>query len=1077
MAKGTKTDKGEGGWPDFLIDAPAETDSLNAHDRVAEAMAGVIVSSPKVKMIGLLGGWGSGKSTVVGLVKTHLKRMADPPPHYYVYDTWLRQSDPPRRAFLEGLIGFLEGTDIPQVHRDAPEWRAKLRELDGSSKTTVTAATVTLTEAGLFMLPTLVFIPLGARLIGDKSAWLVTLGWLLSLGPLLMAGFLIVAKKKNLREVMAVLASRGGDSKHEVRTQSADPTAIEFQQRFEAITRTLAGAGERLVIVVDNLDRLPPSEAVTLWSTLRSFFQEAEAGAGLARPNLPVIVVPLDPSAPGRIHGEEEAEGKGQLSRSFVEKTFDVLFHVPPPVLSSWQDYLRGRLRHVFGDRMPDDWPDTIATVYEGLQRDGQLGLSTTPRSLNSFVNALGVLWAQWRSDPKMTAGAMAYFVCRRRSIETSGLRQALENPLFAIDGYDDDWQASVATLYFGMPRDRARELYLGDPIRSAIAAIDHKAFAELAKSPSFDRYLDQVLTGASPPSAFSAARTLSKAALPEAAWMKPIWRKLRSTIATTVGHGPLRDGDAEAVAMLVAVADEPERSQWLTTLAGFAKMVPSDNLLAEGGRPASAFFAAIATTARDHGLSDLRIRLPDDGRVYIAMLAIGGMSEDIAALEPLQSPEAVLLQLCEHLKDKEKAAMGAAATASLAKVATDSIEWAPMVGAVAEAFKDGDPMTVAIAFRLLAETWVFVPALRVATMEFGRDNVLQLAWSRLPPDLAQEDLAAAAAVCVVASTSVAPNDGTSWATIAGRWPDFPLLVDVWLTLFDGDANLARLRRRALDFPNLEPLMAAVAVTRIQDRFPEFVGDYLLEDLPSYFRLMSEPAARSFWAEAATRVEGFWVTLSDLEPSVAAPIYVAVALGGGDRSAVDAAIKARLDALAADAWDAALDHAAEPWPFVRDLAASDIGPLELHSLVADRLQQRIGPLMSNADVQSRERWFAILAWLHPQTRQRVLLTLRDAMAETDAADFTTLLNFGGPAFLGEDGWGTEPYERAATLVTRLLNMPDGVAWLDEHADVVAGWVRRAPLEYRRAAVDAIRGAHNVQGGAVLKHLFALMDGL
>lgn len=1072
-----RTGKADADWPDFIIDAPAEADSLNAHDRVATAIAEVIVRRPKVKMIGLLGGWGSGKSTVVGLVKKRLAGLSDHAPLYYVYDTWLRQSDPPRRAFLEGLVGFLEDTDIPQVHKASKGWRTSLRELDGTSKTTVTATKVELTKAGLFILPTLVFVPLGNRLVGDTSKALVALGWLMSVGPALMAVFLLVAMKMSLREVLAVVTNRGGDAKHEVRTQSPEPTAIEFQQRFEAITRTLRGAGRQLVIVVDNLDRLPPAEAVTLWSTLRSFFLEAEEGrAGIARKDLPVILVPLDPSAPGRIHGEREAEGKGHLSQSFVEKTFDVVFHVPPPVLSSWQDYLRRRLRDVFGARMPSEWPDTVATVYECLQRDETLDLSTTPRSLNSFANAMGVLWAQWRSDPAMTPAAMAYFICRRTEIE-AGLRLALEKKTFSIEADDPDWQASVATLYFGVPRSRARELYLGDPIRAAIAAVDEKTFRELAKSPSFDRYLDQVLSGVTPPSPFSMARTLGKAALPEAAWLKPIWRKLRAAAGGTVGHGPLKDGDAEAVAILAQTAEEPERSQWLMGLAGFAKHTPSENLLADDGAPAAAFFAAIAQTAREHGLTDLRVRMPDDARVYIAMLAIGGMAEDLAALEPLQSPDAVLLLLCEQIKVAPQAEKAEAAAASLAKVVSDQIDWAPMIAAIRAVFQEGEPTNVVIAFRFLADTWVFASAVRVAAMEFGRDNLLQAAWSRLPPDLSDLDLAMAVSVCLAASVSVAPNDGTGWDTMIGRRPDLPILVEGFLGVLNSEADLRRLRRTALDFPNFAPLMRAVAVVRVRGQESDHIDPYLLEDLPTYFQLLSQASLHSFWVVASRRLPEFWDALAQVEPERAAPIYAAIATTDDDRSAVDTALGKRLVGLGSDVWDAALDHAAQPWGLMRDIASSGVAPIALDPIVAERLMARIGPMMSNSDVQSRERWFAVLQWLDPSLRRKVLLSLRDALAETDAVDFTTFLNFGGPIFLGEEGWGAPPYERAGALVPRMLNMPGGVAWLEEHAEVVAGWIRRAPPEYRRAAVDGVRGTHNVQGGVVLKRLFALIEGL
>ncbi len=62
--------------PTFLIeDTPADEDAFGPHQRVADAIADLIESSEKGgKVIGLEGGWGAGKSTVVGFL---VKRLSN----------------------------------------------------------------------------------------------------------------------------------------------------------------------------------------------------------------------------------------------------------------------------------------------------------------------------------------------------------------------------------------------------------------------------------------------------------------------------------------------------------------------------------------------------------------------------------------------------------------------------------------------------------------------------------------------------------------------------------------------------------------------------------------------------------------------------------------------------------------------------------------------------------------------------------------------------------------------------------------------------------------------------------------
>ncbi len=103
----------------LLDDAPAAKDAFGSHERLATALAAILTDEPGGKAIALEGGWGSGKSTVVNLLKSSL---SDNPGHsLLVFDAWAHEGDPLRRTFLENLIQHLseEGWMSPVVQSRA----------------------------------------------------------------------------------------------------------------------------------------------------------------------------------------------------------------------------------------------------------------------------------------------------------------------------------------------------------------------------------------------------------------------------------------------------------------------------------------------------------------------------------------------------------------------------------------------------------------------------------------------------------------------------------------------------------------------------------------------------------------------------------------------------------------------------------------------------------------------------------------------------------------------------------------------------------------------------------------------
>lgn len=453
----------EGATPSlsFIRDVAAEVDFFGSHERVAHAIAAVIAGNTDLKVIGLLGRWGSGKSTVVRHVQKQLNaidQQAGGRTHVFCYDAWLHQSDPPRRSFLETLVDFL--VEAKLTTRKA--WQDDLDVLNGQVEDSVTTSTPAFTAMGYVFLLSLALIPLGLQFIGHDwyeaagaagarfpVKYVVVMGWVMLAAPILIA-ITTWAVSKDRSAVLALFVNRQVQKQVNRVTRSPDPTTIEFQTLFRKIVDSIPPSN-RLIFVIDNLDRLDEAEAVAMWNTIRSFFLGSEHADRTSRgAGLPTVLLPIDQDAVERIYSKEHGPELGKrLARSFMDKTFDLSFHVSPPVLSDWTLYLSTQLRRVFDKWHDPAWDFQVGRLYEASPRDGE---AITPRAINVTLNAIATLWLQWRTEVPLVT--VAYFVIFRDQIEKD-VYAAVGAPIVHIADVDPDWQKGLAALHFGVPPEK----------------------------------------------------------------------------------------------------------------------------------------------------------------------------------------------------------------------------------------------------------------------------------------------------------------------------------------------------------------------------------------------------------------------------------------------------------------------------------------------------------------------------------------------------------------------------------------------------------------------------------------------
>ncbi|MCX2793848.1 KAP family NTPase [Microbulbifer thermotolerans] len=505
----------------ILHEKVSENDAFKdkTHEKAALNIHKVIESSQSAVTIGLEGGWGSGKSTVVNLLRKKLSQSKKKT-LVYLFDAWAHDGDPLRRIFLEGLIDEMD-PEAKDFHLQ--EIRNKI---SGNKKTVNIKTKKSASWLGGLLSVSAIFVPLGAALLSaidystiygfsfDRNIhWPFWSGLILTLSPLwVLISWRFLSKDnedKRKRFFLGkkdwdVFESSGEESIIQDVTEDGERTSIEFERFFGQIMNYSIGDNKkyhRALIVIDNLDRIEPEQTLSIWSILQTFFQYRSHGDEnkSAWQNKLWFLIPYDREGLSKVWqgiGRESDANSGSQDKwpdistnikekdneitadSFLEKCFQLVEEVPEPVLSSWAEYCQ----HCVEEALIG-WPEeSRAIVIDTYKRfESSLNKSPSPRQIQSFVNKVGMLGMRWGDSVSPEAIAL-YALIRRKRSERQLRAELLKSGL--PDNYqtnnESELKAELTGILFGVDKNKGIQLLLEPEIREALGNSDSDKLSEL---------------------------------------------------------------------------------------------------------------------------------------------------------------------------------------------------------------------------------------------------------------------------------------------------------------------------------------------------------------------------------------------------------------------------------------------------------------------------------------------------------------------------------------------------------------------------------------------------------------------
>lgn len=220
--------------PKLLSDQPETKDFFGTHTAIANALADLMLHDNEGRCVAIEGAWGSGKSTVIGILKSKLLGKAD----IFVFDTWSNQGDPLRYAFMGELASWVM-TNFPQLMIPARNW---LQRINDSARRTEREERGPIPskpkEAQRLVAALLVGMPLGLalssdqwrKLFGEDVATVFYLtGIALILIPIFYLGWLRWSKKLDFfKEIVDAIERSADDTKKILIRRGPLATSLEF---------------------------------------------------------------------------------------------------------------------------------------------------------------------------------------------------------------------------------------------------------------------------------------------------------------------------------------------------------------------------------------------------------------------------------------------------------------------------------------------------------------------------------------------------------------------------------------------------------------------------------------------------------------------------------------------------------------------------------------------------------------------------------------------------------------------------------------------------------------------------------
>ncbi|MEN4646974.1 P-loop NTPase fold protein [Pantoea agglomerans] len=459
---------------------PADSDLFRgeSHNKVAQKMTEVIRTSD-INIIGLEGELGSGKSTIIQLIKKDLSDDYT----FIEFDAERYHHGNTKKALIEVIhrgIQARQGVDKESLNTLKHKALGNIVEYDKKVSSRLSWWTVS------FILFCLLAVQMVRYLLIDINSYLVngkiTSWWVLAteIIAILSPGVLLLSLKVksstknkvppsvgNIITVGDLFKQNSVDRISETWLVSKEIGTIELTDALSGFTESpTVPADARFILIIDNLDRISADKVKELWSDM-------ELIAGTTHKQFRIIV-PYSAR-----HVAKSLMVEGYSGREFIAKRIPVTFTVPPLITAGWQDAFREMWKQTVDENDGICCTESIQLLERWRPSEYP---RITPRLLKKLVNDIHILDMTVPAGEPLRHMLLALYILVVRYSENFPVTYLLQTEI-------DDKLPPASNERIQITQEQLGRIFNHDTQRWSefLMSINFQADSELARTELFD--------------------------------------------------------------------------------------------------------------------------------------------------------------------------------------------------------------------------------------------------------------------------------------------------------------------------------------------------------------------------------------------------------------------------------------------------------------------------------------------------------------------------------------------------------------------------------------------------------------